>query len=387
MGLSFFKNKKKSFSHINFVIFSKKEDTTMIIVNKDEISSAVKQAKAMIKPSLLVLENSLRFTAKQSKLFIRTNSGGVRFTTMLPCKCDKGKIDFIISIGLISSTLPFFTSESVEIIPDSRKKVVLLKSTELQVELKTIPLSVWASYKPRTNWNIDVPIKADTLAYLVERTAYASDTKDSSDNRAMLNFSITEGILNVTGLDLYRFAICTSKDKINDFTKTSFTIPVKTLQAILPYLKDEEIVHLKKYTNEYAITSKKIAIYGHTPAADFYNIASHLAKCPSNSIRVDKEFFLRYCEVAAITNRTKISINIEESLMEISASGNGGKVENRMKIDGVVKSRFCVNPSFIMDVLKKCPDREIQMFYSKDGTEPLFFRGDDHIDMVLPIRC
>ena len=120
----------------------------MIIVNKDDISSAVKQAKAMIKPSLLALENSLRFTAKQSRLFIRTNSGGVRFTTMIPCKCDKGKIDFIISVRLISSTLPFFTSESVEFIPDSRKKVVLLKSTELQVELKTIPLEVWASCKP-----------------------------------------------------------------------------------------------------------------------------------------------------------------------------------------------------------------------------------------------
>lgn len=289
---------------------------------------------------------------------------------------------------LISSTLPFFTSESVEFIPDSRKKVVLLKSTELQVELKTIPLEVWASCKPRTNWNIDVPIKAGTLAYLVERTAYASDTKDSSDNRAMLNFSITpEGILNVTGLDLYRFAICTSKDKMDDFTKMSFTIPVKTLQAILPYLKDEEIVHLKKYTNEYAITSKRVAIYGHTPAADYYNIASYLTKYPSNSIRVDRKIFLRCCEVAAITNRTKISINIGENLMEISASGNGGKVENRMKIDGVVKSKFCVNPLFIMDILKKCPDQEIQMFYSKDGTRPLFFRGNDHIDMVLPIRC
>lgn len=80
----------------------------MIIVNKDDISSAVKQAKAMIKPSLLALENSLRFTAKQSRLFIRTNSGGVRFTTMIPCKCDKGKIDFIISVRLISSTLPFY---------------------------------------------------------------------------------------------------------------------------------------------------------------------------------------------------------------------------------------------------------------------------------------
>ena len=298
---------------------------------------------------------------------------------MIPCKCDKGKIDFIISVRLISSTLPFFTSESVEFIPDSRKKVVLLKSTELQV---------WASCKPRTNWNIDVPIKAGTLAYLVERTAYASDTKDSSDNRAMLNFSITpEGILNVTGLDLYRFAICTSKDKMDDFTKMSFTIPVKTLQAILPYLKDEEIVHLKKYTNEYAITSKRVAIYGHTPAADYYNIASYLTKYPSNSIRVDRKIFLRCCEVAAITNRTKISINIGENLMEISASGNGGKVENRMKIDGVVKSKFCVNPLFIMDILKKCPDQEIQMFYSKDGTRPLFFRGNDHIDMVLPIRC
>lgn len=103
----FLKIRRKVFSHINFVIFSKKEDTTMIIVNKDDISSAVKQAKAMIKPSLLALENSLRFTAKQSRLFIRTNSGGVRFTTMIPCKCDKGKIDFIISVRLISSTLPF----------------------------------------------------------------------------------------------------------------------------------------------------------------------------------------------------------------------------------------------------------------------------------------
>ena len=85
-------------------------------------------------------------------------------------------------------------------------------------------------------------------------------------------------------------------------------------------------------------------------------IASYLTKYPSNSIRVDRKIFLRCCEVAAITNRTKISINIGENLMEISASGNGGKVENRMKIDGVVKSKFCVNPLFIMDILKKCAD-------------------------------
>ena len=96
-------------------------------------------------------------------------------------------------------------------------------------------------------------------------------------------------------------------------------------------------VHLKKYTNEYAITSKRVAIYGHTPAADYYNIASYLTKYPSNSIRVDRKIFLRCCEVAAITNRTKISINIGENLMEISASGNGGKVENRMKIGGKIQ--------------------------------------------------
>ena len=359
----------------------------MIIVKREDLSAAVKQAKAMIKPSSLVLENSLRFTVKKEKLFIRTNSGGIRFTTMLPCKCDKDKTDFIISIGLISSTLPFFTSENVEIISDSKKKAILLRSAELQVEIKTIPLSVWASHKLRVSWNIDVPIKADTLSYLVERTAYASDTKDSSDNRSMLNFSITpEGILSVTGLDAYRFAVCTSKEKMNDLANISFTIPVKTLQAILPYLKEDEIVHLKKYTNEYAISSKKITVHGHTPSADYYNIAVFLKKCPSDSIRIDKDIFLRYCEVAAITNRSKIFINIGEDLMEISASGNGGKVENRIKIDGVVKSKFCVNPSFIMDVLKKCPDREIWMFYSKDGTKPLFFKGDNHIDMVLPIQ-
>lgn len=37
----------------------------MIIVKTEDISSAIKQAKVMIKPGSLVLENSLRFSAKK----------------------------------------------------------------------------------------------------------------------------------------------------------------------------------------------------------------------------------------------------------------------------------------------------------------------------------
>ena len=357
----------------------------MIIVKTEDISSAIKQAKVMIRPGTLVLENSLRFSAKKDKLYIRTNSGGIKFITKIPCTCDR-EVDFMVNAHLISSTLPFFPSEFLEILPDTKKETILFKSKELQVEIKTIPLAVWSSYKTRSVWNIDISVEAETLISLVDRTAYASDTKDSTDNRAMLNFSvISDGQgLKVTGLDTYRFAICATKNKINAPIEKSFTIPAKTLKMILPYLKGT--VHLKKYGNEYAISTEIMALYGHTPAVDFYDISNFLKKYPEDSVVIDKDCFLRYCKVAAIANKTKIFINIQEDYLEISASGNGGKVENKIKTKSRVKATYCINPLFIMDVLKKCPEKKIKMYYSRYSIKPLFFKGDDHIDMIMPIR-
>lgn len=356
----------------------------MIIVKTEDISSAIKQAKVMIRPGSLILENSLRFSAKKDKLYIRTNSGGIKFITRIPCTCDR-EVDFMVNIHLISSTLPFFLSKSLEILPDAKKETVLFKSKELQVEIKTIPLAVWASYKIRSVWNIDISVGAETLVSLVNRTAYASDTKDSTDNRAMLNFSVTsdEKGLKVTGLDFYRSATCAT-GKINDLVENSFTIPTKTLKVILPYLKGT--VHLKKYGNEYAISTETMELYGHTPAIDYYDISTLLEKCPEDSVMIDKDYFLRYCEVAAIVNKMKIFINIQEEYLEVSASGNGGKVENKIETKSRVKATYCVNPVFIMDVLKKCPEKKIKMYYSRYSTKPLFFKGDDHIDMVMPIQ-
>ena len=104
----------------------------MIIVKTEDISSAIKQAKVMIRPGSLILENSLRFSAKKDKLYIRTNSGGIKFITRIPCTCDR-EVDFMVNIHLISSTLPFFLSKSLEILPDAKKETVLFKSKELQV--------------------------------------------------------------------------------------------------------------------------------------------------------------------------------------------------------------------------------------------------------------
>lgn len=73
----------------------------MIIVKTEDISSAIKQAKVMIRPGSLILENSLRFSAKKDKLYIRTNSGGIKFITRIPCTCDR-EVDFMVNIHLIS---------------------------------------------------------------------------------------------------------------------------------------------------------------------------------------------------------------------------------------------------------------------------------------------
>ena len=72
----------------------------MIIVKTEDISSAIKQAKVMIRPGSLILENSLRFSAKKDKLYIRTNSGGIKFITRIPCTCDR-EVDFMVNNHLI----------------------------------------------------------------------------------------------------------------------------------------------------------------------------------------------------------------------------------------------------------------------------------------------
>ena len=87
-------------------------------------------------------------------------------------------IDFINKYWLISSTLPFLHRKVWNSYLIAGKKSSYSKSTELQVELKTIPLEVLKLVKPRTNWNIDVPIKAGTHLLIYSRKGqHASDTK------------------------------------------------------------------------------------------------------------------------------------------------------------------------------------------------------------------
>lgn len=115
----------------------------MIIVKTEDISSAIKQAKVMIKPGSLVLENSLRFSAKKDKLYIRTNSGGIKFITRIPCTMVGiffvKRIEFFFSKILKEGVFDYLNSLTQADLERTKKYSDIEWSEALNEEAKRMP--------------------------------------------------------------------------------------------------------------------------------------------------------------------------------------------------------------------------------------------------------
>lgn len=352
----------------------------MLKVKTKELREAVKKAKAVIKPGMQIIDTCIRFVGKGNKLMLLTNSSGVCFLTCICCECDEKIVDFIVNVNLISNILPVLQSEYVTLLLNKKKSQIIIEGGTLRLTLSTIALTSWLSSKRKKEWKEEVQVSAEELKELINRTSYASFTKDITDIRSTMNITTTMTGLYATCLDGYRIAIC---GDIDGETQGSFTLPVNLLKTISPFL--EKNVILKKSQDEYEISDKNMIVWGKTPSVNFYNIDSFKNQCPDNVVRLSKDEFLRIVEIASFVNKNKISITIKNGTIKVSANGMEGNVENTIKAETYKNAFYNINPVFLVDVLKRCPDEEVTLYYDDVATTPLFLKGNDHENVILPV--
>lgn len=353
----------------------------MLKVNTKELREAVRRAKAVIRPGLLLMDTCIRFTAKKGKLMLLTNSSGVRSLNCIVCKCGDNVIDFIVNVDLLSGILPFFQSEEITLTLDKKKSLVILEGGTLRLTLATITTTVWANAKRSKEWETELKISSEELKIFINRTSYAAFTKDTTDIRSTLKIATTGNGICVTCLDGYRIALC---GDIKGEEDTSFTLPVYLLKIMSAFLDGP--VYLRKRQDQYEIGDRHMIVWGKTPSAGFYNISQLLSQRPSDCIRLPKDEFLRLVETAALVNRTRILFTVKNGTIKVSAKGDGGDVENTLEAETKVNASYCINPIYLVDALKKCPDEDVFVYYSKTNITPLFLESCDHQDIILPIQ-
>lgn len=354
----------------------------MLKVKTKELRDAVKKAKAVIRPGIHTLDTCIRFVGRKNQLMLLTNSSGVCFLTCIPCTCGEKVMDFIVNVNLLSNILPFYESEEIVLLPDKKKKMqIILEGGALRLTLATIALSAWANNKRKKEWETEISLPSEKLNELINRTSYAAFTKDTTDIRSTLNVSVTKEDVCLTCLDGYRIALC---GDITGESERNFTLPVYLLKILAPFWKDT--VYLRKSQDEYEIGDKNIVVWGKTPSTSFYNIDSLRRQCPENKLCLPKDEFLRLVETAALVNRTRILLSVKDGTVKVSSSGKDGKIENCINAKTTVNVSYCINPTYLVDALKKCPDEEICVYYSEKNIAPLFLKSVDHQDIILPIQ-
>lgn len=368
-----------------------------ITINKNELTTAVNTAlKAVPARSTLPALEGLLITAELGGKLTIT---GYDLELGIDCTVDAD----VREPGVVVVNGKMF-GDITKKLPDSlvtlkqNKSSLDIESGVAKFQIRTSSVEDYPT-RPAVETDKKVSIAKKQLQTLINGTVFAASTDDTRPTLKGIFFKVSEGVLEVVGIDGYRLAY--NKVGFDDTTADfAFNVPSsalfevsKTLQASA---KNDGQVEISCEHNNIAFVFDGVRIVSRLITGDFMNYKSIMNDNKSSEFVVERKTLLeaidRACLVSAADD-TKLPINLKnaDDGVEITAKSGIGELNEVIGTEIVGETfNIAFNPKYLLDILKAIPDDEVKL-YLNGAMGPCTLRPvedseDQFLYLVLPMR-
>ena len=249
------------------------------------------------------------------------------------------------------------------------------------------------SYLPAIIKDKMITLSQFQLKEVINQTIFSIAINDNNKMMTGELFEISEGTLNVVGLDGHRIAIRNIKleGRADDVI---VVIPGKTLQEISKILNAdaESLVNIYFTNNHVLFEFDQTHVVSRLIEGDYFKINQMLSNDYETKVSINKKEFLDSIDRANLLiregDKKPIIINIQNGLLQVNVNSAIGALNEDIDIDKEGKDIMIgFNPKFLMDALRVIDDENVTM-YLVNHKSPCFIRDkeENYIYLILPVN-
>ncbi len=340
------------------------------------------------KTSMPILEGIL-LSAEQGKLNLISYNLEMGMKKTLYCNCSK-EGDIVIPARLLSEILRKMDGIQVEFETDEKLNCHI-KCGEATFDIMGMAATDFPEM-PSVIENDTLKIDAKIMSEMIKRTIFAAATNEGvKPILTGINFSVTDSVLQLVGIDGYRLAI--RKEKVNDIKDIEFTVSNKAVAEVLKLIDEEsEIVEINVGKRLISFTVEGYTFISRLIEGEFVNYRKTLPEGYTQRVTMNTRELIQIIERVSLLISESFSTPIRCYFNELNvvftcATTMGRATETfQTKLEGE-KFEIGINSRYLLDALRVIETEQIQILFNgtKAGILILPPDGEDFQYMIMPM--
>ncbi len=363
----------------------------IFFVERIKLLEAVLKLQRVVgsKSSMPVLEGIL-LSAEKGKLTLISYNLEMGMKKEIFARCEK-EGDIVINARLLADILRRMDGNEVEISVDDKLNCHL-KSGEATFDIMGMDAACFPEMPSVAETN-KIVINSDVLNDMVRGTIFAAaQTEGAKPILTGINFSVSEGFLQVVAIDGYRLAIRKEKTDINK--EISFTVSNKAIAEVVKII-DEETENIEIFINERLIcfNLNGYSFISRLLEGEFVNYKKTLPEEHKQRVVVNTRDLINTIERVSLLINESFSTPVRCYFNELNvvftcATSVGRATETfNTKLEGT-NFEIGLNSRYLLEALRAANTEKIQILFNGPNAGVLILPtdSDEFKYMIMPMR-
>ena len=305
--------------------------------------------------------------------------------------------EILVNAKLLSEGLRRFRNEITKLSTDENNNIIIVNG---KTSIKCSGLNAGEfpeSFIIDEDKTVKVSIKGGDFKNLISSVSYATMQGGANIVYGGVKVEIKDKKIIFAAVDGFRLAI--KKSNIDSSEEFSFICPVRTLNEVSKFIKDEEdTVEIINDSKNILFKINDFEIYGTLIASEFIDYEKIIPLGKQDEVTqttVNVESFINHVETAGIVvqERTKeaIRLSVSGTVGELSSASLIGRTQSGVDAGfSKVAENFEIgfNEKYMVDALKAIDDENVIIHFFGAVTSMVItpVEGDDYLHLLLPIR-
>ena len=360
-------------------------------VERTKLLEAVLKLQRVVgsKSSMPVLEGIL-MSAEKGKLTLIAYNLEMGMKKEIYTRCEK-EGDIVINARLLADILRRMDGNEVEISVDEKLNCHL-KSGEATFDIMGMDAACFPEM-PSVSETDKITVKADIFNEMVKGTIFAAaQTEGAKPILTGINFSVSDGFLQVVAIDGYRLAI--RKEKTDIERQISFTVSNKAIAEVVKII-DEETENIEIFINERLIcfNLNGYSFISRLLEGEFVNYNKTLPAEHKQRVVVNTRELINTIERVSLLISESFSTPVRCYFNELNvvftcATSVGRATETfNTKLEGT-NFEIGLNSRYLLEALRATNTEKIQILFNGPNAGVLILPtdSDEFKYMIMPMR-
>ena len=341
------------------------------------------------KTSMPVLEGIL-ISAEQGKITLISYNLEMGMRKEIYAKCDQ-EGDIVINARLLADILRRMNGLQVEISADEKLNCHI-KSGEATFDIMGMAATDFPEM-PSVADGENISLDGKILSENVKGTIFAAaQTEGARPILTGLNFSFTDGIMQIVAIDGYRLAI--RKQKVDINREINFTATSKAIAEVIKLIDEEtENVEINVGERLLSFNINGYSFISRLIEGDFVNYKKTLPETNAQKVIVATRDLINTIERVSLliseSFSTPVRCYFNELNVVFTCATSMGRATETFNIELEGESfEIGLNSRYLLDALKACETEQIKILFNGPNTgvviEPC--EGEEFKYMIMPMR-